>query len=198
MRNIVDLLYEIEMLSHIPRSGFAFLGSGKQSVAEHSFCVALVAHVLAKLTPEPIDHDKLMMLCLFHDLPESRIGDLNYVQKKYVQANLQKALADIEKGSPLGSEIVNWIKEYEEETTIEAQLAHDADQIELLLMLKKEGEMGNPRCEKWIDNTIKRIKTPAAKKLIESILSTSSDHWWLGNGEDPHWIDGGKSAKNSS
>ncbi len=34
------------------------------------------------------------MMCLFHDLPEARIGDLNYVNKKYVQANEEKAIAD--------------------------------------------------------------------------------------------------------
>lgn len=179
MGPLVNLLHEIEMLSHIPRSGFAFLGSGKQSVAEHSFGVALVAHVLAKLTPEPINHDKLMMLCLFHDLPESRIGDLNYVQKKYLKPNLDLAFADIEKGSSLGTEIVTWLKEYEEGKTIEAKLAHDADQLELLLVLKKEEEMGNPRAKDWIGNLLKRLKTKAALELSEAILTTSSDQWWM-------------------
>ena len=49
MIEIVNLLHEIGMLSSIPRSGFAFLGSGKQSVAEHSFRVTLIAYVLARL-----------------------------------------------------------------------------------------------------------------------------------------------------
>lgn len=179
MKQIVNLLHEIGMLSQIPRSGFAFLGSGKQSVAEHSFRVALIAHALARLTKEQVDHDKLMMICLFHDLPESRIGDLNYVQKRYVQPDLTKAIEDIQKGSALGPEISHWIHEYEKNETIEAKLAHDADQLELLLALKKEQELGNPRASEWFQNAVKRLKTDAAKQIAEEIAKVPSDEWWM-------------------
>lgn len=178
MQPVVNLLHEIGMLANMPRSGFAFLGSGKQSVAEHSFRVALIAHVLSKLIQEPINHDKLMMICLFHDLPESRTGDMNYFQKKYVKADLNKALHDIEKGSTMGPEIVNWIKEYESDQTLEAHLAHDADQLELILVLKKEQEMGNPKTADWFHNCFSRLKTEVGKQLAEAISTTSSDDWW--------------------
>lgn len=179
MKALVNFLQEAEMLSHIPRSGFAFLGSGKQSVAEHSFTMTLVAHVLARLSTEPVNHSRLMLLCLFHDFPEARIGDLNYMQKRYVQANLEQALADIKDASPLGIEIVEIINEYEEGKTLEAQLAKDADQLELLLVLKKEQELGNPRAALWFENACKRLKTATAQKLATTILHTSTDEWWL-------------------
>lgn len=196
LKSIVNLLHEIGMLALIPRSGFTFLGSGKQSVAEHSFRVASIAHVLARLTKEPIDHDKLIMICLFHDLPESRTGDLNYLQKKYVHADLPKAMKDIEEGSPLGPEIVEWIEDYEKEDSLESKLAHDADQLELMLVLKQELERGNQKSLDWFKNSYKRLKTPIAKQLADEILNTPSDGWWMENKEDPHWIDGGKSKKN--
>lgn len=181
MRSIVNLLHEIGMLSHILRSGFAFLGAGKQSVAEHSFRVALIAHTLTKFCPEPINHDKLIMMCLLHDLPESRIGDLNYVQKKYVKVNLEKALEDISQGSPLGPEIVNWIQEYEQGESVESQLAHDADQIELILVLKQEYDRGSHHALDWFDNVYKRLKTSFAKELAHTILDTPANEWWLAN-----------------
>ncbi len=34
MKNIANLLFEAKMLKEIPRSGFHFLGSGKESIAE--------------------------------------------------------------------------------------------------------------------------------------------------------------------
>jgi putative hydrolases of HD superfamily len=193
MRSLVHLLHEIGMLAHIPRSGFAFLGTGEQSVAEHSFCAALIGHFLAGLSPDPVDRYKLMMLCLLHDLPESRMGDLNYVQKKYVQANVHLVLKDIGQSSPYGSEIVKWIEEYEEGVSLEAKLAHDADQLELLLVLRREQDKGNPKAVKWAENACKRLQTDIAKQVAEAILSTPSDEWWLKDPEDPHWIDGGKS-----
>lgn len=178
MHTIVNFLHEIGMLAHIPRSGFAFLGSGKQSVAEHSFRVALIGHVLSKLIQEAVNHDKLIMLCLFHDLPEARTGDLNYLQKKYVKTDLNKVLGDIKKESSLGPEIVEWIEEYEESETIESQLAHDADQIELMLVLKKEEELGNLKTEEWFKNCSARLKTTVAKELAQAISLVSSDDWW--------------------
>jgi putative hydrolase of HD superfamily len=36
MKNIANLLFEAKMLKEIPRSGFHFLGSGKESIAEHT------------------------------------------------------------------------------------------------------------------------------------------------------------------
>jgi putative hydrolases of HD superfamily len=193
--SLVHFLNEAGMLAEIPRSGFAFLGSGKQSVAEHSFRVALAAFALASLMKQKVDHYKLTMLCLLHDLPESRIGDLNYVQKKYVCPDLDKALKDIESAYPMGNEVVSWIKEYEEGITLEAQIAHDADQLELLLMLKREEELGNPRALEWFKNSIQRLISPEAKLIAESISKTPTDGWWMTDRNDPHWINGGKETR---
>jgi putative hydrolase of HD superfamily len=194
MREVVNLFNEIGMLAQIPRSGFAFLGSGRQSVAEHSFRVSLVAYALARLISEPVDLHKLTMMCLFHDLPEARIGDLNYVQKKYVVPRLDKALDDIAKGSFLGEEIVGWIEEYEQRQSLEAQLAHDADQLELLLMLRQEQELGNPHAADWMDNTCKRLHTEVGKRVAAVIRETASNAWWLVDRSDPHWIEGGRNS----
>jgi putative hydrolases of HD superfamily len=132
-------------------------------------------------------------MCLFHDLPESRLGDLNYFQKKYIIPRLDKALEDIASGSFLGPEIVAWIQEYEQGTSLEAKLAHDADQLELLLVLKREEEMGNLRAKEWMFNLFKRLETEAGKQVAEAICQTPSDAWWWQDKSDPHWIDGGKS-----
>lgn len=192
---IVNLLHEMEMLSSIPRSGFAFLGSGKQSVAEHSFGVAIVAYVLTHFLDKSVDTHKLIMMSLFHDLPEARLGDLNYFQKKYVSPKLDKALQDISCASFLGPEIVAFIQEYEEGITLEACLAHDADQLELLLLLKHEEERGNTRAGEWMENLMKRLQTDAGKKMGEVICQTPSDEWWWQNKSDPHWVDGGKKER---
>lgn len=194
MRPFINLLNEIGMLALIPRSGFAFLGAGQQSVAEHSYRTALIAYVLAKLSPDPVNLEKLLLICLLHDLPEARIGDLNYVQKKYVQADLSKALKDIQNSCQLGPEIVEQIEEYEHNETIESQLAHDADQLELLLVLKHEEEKGSPKAHSWFSNAYKRLKTGVAKQLADEILKTPSDEWWLSDKNDPHWINGGKNS----
>ena len=86
MKDIANLLFEAAHLKRTPRSGFNFLGAGRESVAEHTFCTLFIAWVMARMEPG-VDALRLISMCLVHDLPESRIGDINYVQKQYVTAD---------------------------------------------------------------------------------------------------------------
>ena len=93
MKNIANLLFEAKMLKEIPRSGYHFLGVGKESVAEHCFSTVFIAFVMSRIQPEA-DALKLLSMCLIHDLPEARTGDHNYVNKKYVKTDEEGALRD--------------------------------------------------------------------------------------------------------
>ncbi len=83
-KNVVNFFFELGMLKKTPRSGFQFLGSGGESVADHSFRMTLIGYSLAKMSPG-VDLFKVVCLCLFHDAPEARTGDMNYVNKQYVR-----------------------------------------------------------------------------------------------------------------
>lgn len=85
----------MSQLSRTPRSGFAFLGTGKRSVAEHSFGVAFIALFLKDLCSEQVNGERLLELCLVHDLLETRAGDLNHVNKKYVKVDTSRLLQDL-------------------------------------------------------------------------------------------------------
>lgn len=177
--SFVNLMHEIGMLSKTPRSGFAFLGSGSQSVAEHSFCMAWIGFILAELSPKTLNRERLILLCLVHDLAEARTGDLNYVNKRYVQADEEKAARDIRSAYPCGDFLYAAMQEYREGKTPEAQLAHDADQLELLLVLRREMELGNSRAMRWYSNTRKRLKSDIAQQIADAILEIPADNWWL-------------------
>jgi putative hydrolase of HD superfamily len=183
MEGIVHLLNEIGMLATTPRSGFAFLGTGNQSVAEHSYRTATIGFVLADLAGKKVNRERLLYICLFHDLLEARTGDLNYVNKRYVEKDDRKALNEVRETSSIGRLIAEYVEEYEKGETLEAQLAHDADKIELLLVLKQELDTGNPRAADWFDSVEKRISTEIGKKLAAQIKTTPFDAWWLLNHE---------------
>jgi len=178
MQRIVDLLFETLMLNRIPRSGYSFLGAGKESVAEHSFSTAFIALVLSKMEPD-IDAARLMSMCLVHDLPEARIGDLNYVQKQYIQADEAGAVGHTVAGLPFGSEIEALIAEFNAGQTEEARLARDADQLSLLLQLKALQDIGYRPPDKWIPHVKNRIQTAAGKSIMTAILARDRDSWWL-------------------
>jgi putative hydrolase of HD superfamily len=190
MKNIANFLFEAGMLKRTPRSGFQFLGTGAESVAEHIFRTTYIGYALGKIAAE-VDVDRLIKMCLFHDLPEARTGDLNYVNKKYVEANENKALSDLAQTLPFGNDISALIQEFIEGKTEEARLARDADQLEMILALKEYKDLGHKYADEWLEFSLKRLQTDSARKLAETILITDSSLWWFSDKSD-WWISGGK------
>jgi putative hydrolase of HD superfamily len=190
MKNIANFLFEAGMLKRTPRTGFQFLGSGAESVAEHIFRTVYIGYALGHLAGN-VDTDKITKMCLFHDLPEARTGDLNYVNKKYVKADTKKAVDDLAETVPFGPEIRALIMEFEKGESIEARLANDADQLELILALKEYKDLGNTYADEWLEYAIKRLKTDVARGLAKMILETDSSLWWFSEKSD-WWVTGKK------
>lgn len=177
MKPIADLLFEARMLKEIPRSGFQFLGAGRESVAEHVYSTTFIAYVMSELHPE-VDGLKLIGLCLVHDLPEARTGDLNSVQKAYVRTDEPRAIADATRGLPFGRRLGELIAEYRHGTSPEAALARDADQIALILELKDLDEIGYESPKTWLPHVLARLRTDTGKALAEAVMATRRDAWW--------------------
>ena len=177
MKHIANLLFEMRMLKDIVRSGYSFLGSGSESIAEHSFTTAFICFVMSKLDGE-VDGSKLMAMALLHDIPEARTGDLNYVQKKYTRVNEAKAISHLIKPLPFGNDIKSLIEEFNQGETREAKLASDADQLSFVLELKKLEDTGATSPEKWLPLVIGRLQTPTGRRMAQGIMETQWDEWW--------------------
>ncbi|MES0445481.1 MAG: HD domain-containing protein [Desulfobacterales bacterium] len=180
MRNIANLLFKAKILKEIPRSGYHYLGAGKESVAEHSFSTSFIAFVMSQMEPN-VDALKLIAMCLVHDLPEAKTGDLNYVQKKYVTADENKAVEDITRDLPFGPSLADLLYEFNSGQSVEAKLARDADQLALILDLKALSDIGYDPPKKWLPFALKRLETKTGQDLAESIMKTEWDAWWLDN-----------------
>ncbi len=192
MKDIANFLFEVGMLSKTPRSGFQFLGSGHESVAEHVCRTIFIGYALSKLEKregKDIDEQKLLKMCLLHDLPETRTGDMNYVNKKYVAVDEKKAVKDLADTLFFGGEIEAIASEFNEKKTRVSLLAHDADQLSLILQLKEHGDLGNKYSQEWISYALRRLCTETAQKLAAEILATDSSEWWFKDKSD-WWVNG--------
>lgn len=178
MRAIANFLFEVGMLKRTPRSGYQFLGSGRESVAEHCFRTTVIGYVLSLQETEADPH-RTVLLCLLHDLHEARTGDLNYVNKRYVNADEDKALEDLAAGLPFGGDITDLVREFNAGESTEATLARDADQLDLILELKEQLDLGNRYASDWLSYAVKRLQSPSAKEMAEDILDTDSTEWWF-------------------
>ena len=168
LRRLTDFLHEVGMLRHMPRSGYAFLGTGRESVAEHSHRVAVIGYALARRGGA--DPARTVMLCLFHDLGEARTGDFNYVNQIYDTRRERDAVADAVAGTGLEEEILAFWDEQEARQSPEAVFARDADQLDLILNLKRESDLGNRYADDWMRNAIKRLTSPLAREDRKSVV----------------------------
>ncbi len=187
LKGIVNFLFEVGILSKTPRSGFHFLGSGQQSVSEHLNRTTYIGYVLSTFEKD-IDQAKVLKMCLFHDVAEARTSDLNYVHQQYAQVNEDKAINDLALTVPFGDDLQELLKEYKERKSRESLIAKDADNLEWILSLKEQVDIGNKRAETWLPSAIKRLKTQQAKKIAAEIIQTKSDEWWFSNKEDDWWV----------
>ncbi|MFH1487626.1 MAG: HD domain-containing protein [Pseudomonadota bacterium] len=193
MKNLINFLFEVGMLKKTPRTGYQFLGTGKESVAEHSFRTAVIGYMLSSSEPgaEPL---KAVLMCLFHDLHEARTGDHNYVNKKYVKVDEERAVGDLAEGLPFGEEIITLTREFNAGESIEAKVSRDADQLDLILELKGQLDLGNKYAGEWLFYAVKRLQTETAKKMAGEILETDSTDWWFQKKTD-WWVNGPSDAK---
>lgn len=175
--NIASFIFEVGLLNNFKRSGFDFLGSCNQNISSHSFRASIIAYVLAKKLKA--DENKATILTLFHDIPETRTGDINYFQRKYTEKNETKAVEDIASIITELNDLVELNNEFNHGESIEAKVAQDADVLELIFTLKEELDKGNTQAEIWIKGAINRLILDDSRQIIDAALNMKSYDWWL-------------------
>ena len=78
-RTLLDILHVAERLKDTTRHCYTS-GGRHESVAEHSWRIALMAYLLREEFPEA-DMDKVIRMCLIHDLGEAFTGDIPAFEK---------------------------------------------------------------------------------------------------------------------
>ena len=188
MEALINFLFEVGMLKKTPRTGYQFLGSGQESVAEHSFRITIIGYILS-LQESGADSMKTTIMCLFHDLHEARTGDHNYVNKRYVRVNDDQAVRDLAQGLPFGDDLISLTQEFNTGESLEASIARDADQLDLIMALKEQHDLGNKYAKDWLAYAIKRLKTGGAIRMAEQIMNTDCTDWWFDRNTE-WWVNG--------
>lgn len=135
-KRILKFLHESEKLKTLLRH--SWLSSGrKESVAEHTWRMALMAIVMHQYLDKKIDLLKTLRMVIIHDLVEINYQD-NPAHKKQPldkQKRERKSLAKLTKSLPdmIGNEIKILWEEYESAKSPEALFARSLDKTEVLL-----------------------------------------------------------------
>lgn len=165
------LLEYTAKLKHLPRTGWLrYKISPVESVAAHSWQMAMMALKLSA-KEQGYDFDRVIRLCLCHDMGESVIGDITPNDKKYKNKNIieQKAVTDIAKKNKMPE--LEWLfAEYEANETPEAQLANDLDKLDMYAQaLDYEQKNPDKDLSEFRQSAQKAIKTKLGKKLLKAL-----------------------------
>jgi len=181
---IVSFGYEAGQLKKLPRAGWLLTGiASPESVADHSFRVAVLAYVIA--VQEGANPERAAALGLFHDFPETRTGDVPSVGKPYVRTtDPNQVIAEQTAALPpgLAEHITSLVAEHESaktpDATLESRCSRDADKLELLLQAREYQAQGNQLVQPYIDSMIPAISTRTGLALAKTAQDLSPSIWW--------------------
>lgn len=110
-------------------------GGRRESVAEHSWRITLMAYWVSDEFPEA-DLEKLMKMCLIHDLGEAFTGDIPTFDKTEADEQKEGVLLNEWVRSlpqPFADEMQALYQEMEERKTLEARIYKALDNLEALI-----------------------------------------------------------------
>lgn len=154
---MVSVLLELQRLKRLDRTGWVLRGlpPGAESVAAHSYGVALAAMLLAdevRRRGVGVDVERVLRIALLHDVAETRTGDMPRTVAQYYGEELRRraeraAFDDVMSG--LGARSADAYAElhadYEQRASLEARLVKAADIVDLLaqaLYFERAGARG--------------------------------------------------------
>jgi putative hydrolases of HD superfamily len=108
-----------------------------ESIADHMYRMSMLAMLI---TDPSIDKDKLVKICLVHDLAESIVGDITPTDVRYTAE--EKRRLELEAMDKIGSDVGHagiaaelkglWL-EYEDGQTAESKMAKQLDKYEMIV-----------------------------------------------------------------
>lgn len=135
LKQILEFLQKAEKLKSVMRH--SWLSTGRQeSVAEHSWRIALMAILLNIELEKKVSLEKILAMVIVHDLPEIYAGDHHAWKGKLKNKSRieERALLRLLKNLPRRQQslIFKLWKEYEEKKTRESKFAKALDKLETI------------------------------------------------------------------
>lgn len=129
-----EIMHLTEKLKNNTRH--SWLSSGRrESVAEHCYRLTLMAYFM-KDEFKDADIDKVIRMCMFHDIGEAFTGDIPTFEKKEKDSLKEEKIVENwidELPKPYKKELHELFKEMEEQVTTEAKLYKALDRMEAVI-----------------------------------------------------------------
>jgi putative hydrolases of HD superfamily len=176
--HIIELFFEFAQLKNLYRQGWLKRDISRldcESVAEHSYSVALLGYVLAEECRPDLDSQRVMKLGLFHDVGEIYAGDITPVEgispeEKSVRehASVAKVFSKMPSNGRYG-EI--WM-EYERQETPEAQFVKQIDRLETALQANLYKRLRYDTLDGIFNALREQVTDTALSPILDELVKT--------------------------
>jgi len=174
--HVIELFFEFAQLKNLYRQGWLKRGVSKtdcETVADHSFGVAILGYVLAEEYRPDLDSNKVMKLGLFHEVGEIYAGDITPKDGVSLEDKSAKEYAAVQKvfsNMPNSEKYAKIWKEYEKQETPEAKFVGQIDRLEMALQANLYERMNYQGLDEFFPYVQQRINSPELKPILDDIL----------------------------
>ncbi len=175
---ILEMMMRAAHLKWVVRTGWAMRGvPSPESVADHSWGVAMTAMALAQEVDTPLDGEKVLTIALIHDLAEVVLSDIPATALRFLPPEAKSAAERKAAGQVLAplrdrERLLAWWEEYEAASSPEGRLVRDADRLEMLAQaLLYEEQLGCRLAEFWEGQVERPFYFAVSRRLFEALLA---------------------------
>ncbi|XP_006793152.1 HD domain-containing protein 2 [Neolamprologus brichardi] len=181
MSKMLQFMKLIGQLKRVPRTGWVYRNVKKpESVSDHMYRMAMMS---LTITDPTVDRDRCIKLALVHDMAECIVGDIapsDNISKAEKHRREEEAMKHLTSLLPeaLRQELYALWEEYETQSSAEARLVKQFDQLEMILQAHEYEELeGTPgRLQEFFDSTAGRFHHPDVLQLVSSMNKERESH----------------------
>lgn len=173
--DILSFYMKFNQLKNLYRQGWIKVRLGKEfiskceSVADHSFSIAVLGLTIIEKNKLDYDVEKVLKMCLLHELGEICIGDytpydnISKEEKYLKEHNAQKEVLNT---LDFDNDFLEIIEEYDEGKTKIAKFVHNLDTLEFIMQAGAYG-IDISYCESAVSKITDKYCKEIVKDLIE-------------------------------
>src|SRR5262249_20797490 len=151
------------------------------TLASHSHRAAIIGLILADL--EGADITKVALMLVVHESGEVRVGDTDMIAGHYRHPKDSEHQAIEDQLEQLPTTLATRLRciydEHEQQETLEAQVAKDADLLEhdFSASAKEFADQGIQGAQAWLQLD-GYLRTRSGKAMLEALRERDSNAWW--------------------
>jgi putative hydrolase of HD superfamily len=109
------------------------------------------------------------------------VGDIPSVGRAYLAAAPNEQITTDQVAAfpaEVDQAVRELVAEYEARTSLEAQVARDADKLECLIQAREYEVQGYANVTPWVETSAAALRTVSAKRLAEACQQVAPGEWW--------------------